>query len=164
MSWKDLVPFKKSRVLVRKNNGHPLDRLRDEMDALFDDFYRGFPMEPLSAHHTTSFNPSIDIAETDKDIKVIAELPGMDDKDIEVNINSDSITIRGEKKEEKKDKGQDYYHVERSYGSFIRTIPLSVEIEGDKAEAHFKKGVLTVKVPKSAKAIESKKKIPISIE
>jgi HSP20 family protein len=88
----------------------------------------------------------------------------MDDKDIEVNLNKDSLTIRGEKKEEKEDKGKDYHHVERSYGSFTRTIPLPVEIEGDKAEAHFKKGVLTVRVPKSARAVEQKKKIAIKAE
>ena len=164
MSWKDLVPFKKSRVLVRKNNGHPLDRLRDEMDALFDDFYRGFTLDPFVPNHSTAFSPSIDLAESDKEIKVIAELPGMDENDIEVNLNKDSLTIRGEKKEETEDKGKDYFHVERSYGSFSRTIPLPAEILSDKAEAHFKKGVLTVKVPKSEKSIESRKKIPIHVD
>ena len=164
MAWKDIVPFKKRSVPVRRENGHPFERLRDEMDALFDDFYKGFSMEPFEGHHARSFSPNIDVAETDKEIKVIAELPGMDDKDIEVNLNRDSLTIRGEKKEEKEDKGKDYYHVERSFGSFIRTIPLPVEIESDKAEAHFKKGVLTVKIPKSAKAIASKKKIAIKAE
>lgn len=164
MAWKDIVPFKKRSVPVRREGGHPFDRLRDEMDALFDDFYKGFSMEPFEGHHTRSFSPSIDVSETDKEIKVAAELPGMDDKDIEVNLNKDSLTIKGEKKEEKEDKGKDYYHVERSYGSFTRTIPLPVEIESDKAEAHFKKGVLTVTVPKSAKAIETKKKIAIKAE
>ena len=164
MTWKDIVPFKKRSVPVKRENGHPFERLRDEMDALFDDFYRGFNVTPFEGHHTRSFSPSIDVSETDKEIKVAAELPGMDDKDIEVNLNKDSLTIKGEKKEEKEDKGKDYYHVERSYGSFTRTIPLPVEIESDKAEAHFKKGVLTVTVPKSAKAIETKKKITIKAE
>lgn len=164
MTWKDIVPFKKRSVPVRRDDGHPFQRLHDEMDALFDNFFKGFSMEPFEGRHAGSFSPNIDVTENDKEIKVSAELPGMDDKDIEVNLNKDSLTIRGEKKEEKEDKGKDYYHVERSYGSFSRTIPLPVEVESDKVEAHFKKGVLTVKIPKSAKAIESKKKIAIKAE
>jgi HSP20 family protein len=88
----------------------------------------------------------------------------MDEKDIEVTLNNNSLTIKGEKKMEKEDKDRDYYRMERSYGSFTRTIPLPSEIETDKAEAYFKKGVLTVKIPKSAKAIEEKKKIKIKTE
>lgn len=164
MTWKDIVPFKKRSVPVRRDDGHPFQRLHDEMDALFDNFFKGFSMEPFEGRHAGSFSPNIDVTENDKEIKVSAELPGMDDKDIEVNLNKDSLTIRGEKKEEKEDKGKDYYHVERSYGSFSRTIPLPVEVESDKVEAHFKKGVLTVKISKSAKAIESKKKIAIKAE
>lgn len=161
MTWKDIVPFKKRRVPVKRESGHPFERLRDEMDSLFDEFYRGFSMEPFYGGEAKPFYPDIDVAETDKEIKISAELPGMDEKDIEVNLNRDSLTIRGEKKEEKEDKGKDYYHMERSYGSFNRTIPLPVEIESEKAEARFKKGILTVTVPKSEKSIESKKKIEI---
>jgi HSP20 family protein len=164
MTWKDMVPFKKKGVPVKRESVHPFDRLRDEMDTLFDDFSRGFDIEPFEGRYGRSFSPHIDVSETDKEIKVSAELPGMDDKDIEVNLNKDSLTIQGEKKEEKEDKGKDYYHVERSYGSFSRTIPLPDEIESDKAEANFKKGVLTVKIPKSTRAIESKKKIEIKAE
>lgn len=164
MTWKDIVPFKKRSVPVRRESGHPFERLHDEMDALFDDFFRGFSMEPFEGRYAGSFSPNIDVAETDKEIKISAELPGMDEKEVEVNLNKDSLTIRGEKKEEKEDKGKDYYHVECSYGSFSRTIPLPAEIESDKAEAHFKKGVLTVKIPKSAKSIESKKKIEIKTD
>jgi len=164
MTWKDIVPFKKRKVPIRRDNEHPFQRLHEEMDSLFDDFFREFSMGPFEERHAGAFSPHIDVAETDKEIKVSAELPGMDDKDIEVNLNKDSLMIRGEKKEEKEDRNKDYYHVERSYGSFTRTIPLPVEIEGDKAEAHFKKGVLTVTVPKSSKAVEQKKKIAITAE
>jgi len=164
MTWRDIVPFKKRSVPVRRDNGHPFQRLHDEMDALFDSFFSNFGMEPFEGRKAISFSPSVDVAETDREIKVIAELPGMDDKDIEVTLNRDSLTIKGEKKEEKEDTRKDYYHVERSYGSFSRTVPLPAEIESDKAEAHFKKGVLTVKVPKSTKAMESIKKIAIRAE
>lgn len=165
MTWRDIVPFKKRSVPVRRESGgHPIERLREEMDALFDDFFGGFSLEPFEGRYAKSFTPNVDVSETDKAIRVSAELPGMDDKDIEVNLQRDSLTIRGEKKEEKEDKGKDYYHIERSYGSFSRTIPLPVDIESDKAEATFKKGVLTVTIPKSAKAVESKKKITIKAE
>ena len=164
MTWKDIVPFKKRDVSLRREGDHPFERLHEEMDALFDDFFKGFSMEPFEGRYGRSFSPKIDVAETDKEIKISAELPGMEDKDIDVSLNKDTITIKGEKKEEKEDKGKDYYHVERSYGSFTRTIPLPVEIESDKAEANFKKGVLTIRIPKSAKAIETKKKIAIKAE
>ncbi len=164
MRLRDIVPFKKRSVPVRRGDGHPVERLHDEMDALFDDFFSGFSMEPFEGRKAGPFSPNIDVSETDKEIKVSAELPGMDDKDIDVSLNRESLTIKGAKKEEKEDRGKDYYHVERSYGSFSRIIPLPVEIESDKAEAHFKNGVLTINVPKSAKAIETKKKITIKAE
>jgi HSP20 family protein len=101
------------------------------------------------------------VSETDKEIKVSAELPGMDDKDIDVSLTRDALTIKGEKKEEKEDKGKDYYKMERSYGSFTRSIPLPVEVDTDKVQATFKKGVLEITLPKTAKAIQETKKIPI---
>ncbi len=121
-------------------------------------------MEPLSGRHRGTFSPSVDITENDREIRVSAELPGMDDRDIDITLGKDSLTIKGEKKEEKEDKGKDYYHLERSYGSFSRTIPLPVETETDKAEAHFKKGVLTINIPKSAKSIGEKKKITVKVD
>lgn len=164
MTWKDIVPFKKGGSHVKKEGGHPIERLRGEMDSLFDDFLRGFSLEPFEGRYARSFSPDVDVSENGREIRVSAELPGMDDREIEVNLNKGYLTIRGEKKEEKEDRGKGYCHVERSYGSFSRTIPLPDEIEGDRAEAHFKKGVLTVRIPKNAKAIESKKKIAIKIE
>lgn len=121
-------------------------------------------MEPLWGDHAASFTPHVDVSENDKEIRISAELPGMNEKDIDITLNHDSLTIKGEKKEEKEDKGKDYYRMERSYGSFFRTIPLHVEVESDKAAASYKKGVLTVKIPKSPKAIEEKKKISVKVE
>ena len=87
-----------------------------------------------------------------------AELPGVEEKDIEVTVTDDWVTIKGEKKEEKEDKNRNYYYMERSYGSFSRVIPLETPIESGKAEASFKNGILDVKIPKnqSAKAKETK--------
>ncbi|MBF0327521.1 MAG: Hsp20/alpha crystallin family protein [Nitrospirae bacterium] len=163
MNIKDLMPFKKKDVPVKREEDNPIALLRRDIDSLFDNFFRGFSMEPLGGNFA-SFSPSVDITETDKEIKVTAELPGMDEKDIDVSLNKDTLTIKGEKKEEKEDKGKNYYRVERSFGSFSRTIPLPVEIETDKIEAKFKKGVLTVNLPKSAKAMAEKKKIAVKMD
>jgi HSP20 family protein len=110
------------------------------------------------------FVPHVDVVDTDKEIKVSAELPGMDDKDIEVTLNADTLTIRGEKKEEKEEKGKDYYRSERSYGSFMRTVPLPLTIETEKVSASFAKGVLTVKLPKTKQALGGTKKVTVKTE
>jgi HSP20 family protein len=164
MAWRDIVPFRKKSIPIRRDTDNPFELLRQEMDALFDNFFRGFDIESFFGRRSRTFSPNIDVVENDKEIKVSAELPGMDEKDIEVSLNKDSLTIKGEKKEEKEEKGRDYYHMERSYGSFSRTIPLPVEVDTDKVEAHFKKGVLTVTLPKTPKAIEEKKTITIKSE
>ncbi len=163
MTFRDIVPFRKKSIPVKREESNPFALLRKEMDELFDNFFQGFDLEPWGGR-LGAFSPDIDIVENDKEIKVKAELPGMDEKDIEVSINEDTLTIRGEKKEEQEDKGKDYYRMERSYGSFTRTIPLPVEVETDKAEAKFKKGVLTVVLPKTAKAVEGTKKIAVKAE
>jgi HSP20 family protein len=163
MTLRDIVPFGRKTRPVRYGGYHPLSLFRKDMDDLFDSFFRGFEIEPYFGESPGAFSPHVDINENDREIKVTAELPGMDNSDIDVSVNKDSLTIKGEKKEEKEDKGKDYYHVERSFGSFSRTIPLPEEVETEKAEAHFKKGVLKIKIPKSKKAIEEKKKINIKV-
>ncbi|MEW6117366.1 MAG: Hsp20/alpha crystallin family protein [Nitrospirota bacterium] len=165
MAFRDLVPrtFGKREVRVKRNGDDPFTMLQREMNDLFDNFFRSFDIAPFGSR-MGEFTPRVDVSETDKEIKVSAELPGMDEKDIEVTLNKDSLTIKGEKKEEKEDKGKDYYRMERSYGSFSRTIPLPLEVETDRAEATFKKGVLTVTLPKTAKAIKETKKIAIKAE
>jgi HSP20 family protein len=161
MTLKALNPFSKKNVPIKRGSTDPLSILKYDIDRLFEDFWRGFDMEPFFDRGATSFSPRVDVTENDREIKVTAELPGMDEDDIEVTLNNDSLVISGEKKEEKEDRGKDYYRFERSYGSFSRTIPLPVEIEADGAEANYRKGVLTVRIPKSKKAIEEKKRIKI---
>jgi len=142
---------------------HPVISLRREMDAMFDNFFRGFGFEPVEGA-LQAFNPKIDITDTGKEIRIYAELPGIDEKDIDVSITKDTLTIRGEKKEESETKEKDYHRIERSYGSFSRTIALPVEIEADKIDAQLKKGVLTITLPKSVKAVEDTKKIQVKVE
>jgi HSP20 family protein len=142
---------------------HPFYSLQREMNSLFDDFFRGFDITPrgFTAEGFGTFSPSIDVKESEKDFMIRAELPGVDEKDVEVTVTNDTVTIKGEKKEEKEDKGENYYYMERSYGSFNRVIPLTEEIESDKAEAGFKNGVLNIKIPKSQKAKAKGTKVPI---
>jgi len=141
----------------------PFYAFRREMDRLFDSFFRGFDIEPFRGSEEF-FNPSVDVIDDEKEIKVTVELPGLDEKDIDLSLTADSLTIKGEKKKEKEEKGKNYHRTERMYGAFSRTIPLPVEIETDKAEASFKKGVLTITLPKSAKALKETKKIPIKAQ
>ncbi len=163
MTFRDLMPFRKKSVPVKREESNPFALLRREMDDLFDNFFQGFEMEPFGGR-LGAFSPDIDVVENEREIKVKAELPGMDEKDIDVSVNEDALIIRGEKKEEQEDKGKDYYRMERSYGSFTRTIPLPAEVETDKVEAKFRKGVLTVVLPKTAKAVEGTKKIAVKAE
>jgi HSP20 family protein len=163
MPKKNLVPSEKKSVPVKREAYNPFALLRQEVNSLFDNFFRGFEIEPFMGR-LGAFSPSVDVKESDNEIKVSAELPGMHDKDIDVSLTKDSLTIKGEKKEEKEDKGKDYYRMERSYGSFSRTIPLPAEIDTDKVKAEFKKGVLTVTLPKTPRAIKETKKISVKAE
>ncbi len=163
MAIRNLVPFGKKDVPVKREDESPFSLLRREMDSLFDNFFRGFDLEPFESR-MGAFSPKVDVTENDKEIKISAELPGLDEKDIDVSLQKDMLTIKGEKKEEKEDKGKDFYRMERSYGSFSRTIPLPAEVETDKVEARFKKGVLSITLPKTAKAVAEKKKIAVKVE
>ena len=105
--------------------------------------------------------PLIDVTESDATIEVTAEIPGVDEKDIDVSLNDDVLTIKGEKKSETKTEEKDYRMVERAYGAFERSIRLPCQVKEDKIDAAFKNGVLTVKLPKSPEAKEKVKKIAV---
>ena len=142
----------------------PFASFQREMNQLVDHFFSGFNLSswaPFERGVARTFTPRVDVAETDREIKVSAELPGMEEKDIDVSLTRDTLTIKGEKMEEKEEKGKDYYRMERSFGSFTRSIPLPVEVDTDKVEATFKKGVLTVTLPKKPEAQGTTRKIDI---
>jgi HSP20 family protein len=152
-----------TQIETRHEWEHPFAAFQREMNRLFENFFGGSDLpswRPLEKRVTT-FTPRVDVSETDKEIRVSAELPGMDEKDIDVSLTRDTLTIRGEKKEEKEEKGKDFYRMERSYGSFSRSVPLPVEVETDKVAASFEKGVLNVTLPKSPKAIQETKKVSV---
>jgi HSP20 family protein len=133
------------------------------MNSLFDDFFRGFDITPRGFFQRglAGFTPTVDVEDNEKEFIIKAELPGVDEKEIEVTVTDDVVTIKGEKKEEKEDKGKNYYYMECSYGSFRRAIPLAAEMESDKAEASFKNGGLNITIPKSQTAKAKATKDPI---
>lgn len=154
MDVKSMVPWKRGKLVERD----PFAVLRREMNALFDDFFPEVD-EPRGA--LAAFAPRVDVKETDAEVRVTAELPGVEEKDVEVSLSGDVLTIKGEKKEEKEEKGEERYRLERSYGSFRRSFSLPCEVNSEKATATYKKGVLTITLPKVA---EAKKKATIAVK
>jgi HSP20 family protein len=138
----------------------PFTSLRRDIERLFEDFSRDFDWGP-PALAGMRMAPRVDVSETDTEIKIEAELPGVDEKDLEIVLSDGRLTIKGEKKQEKEERKKDYHLVERSYGSFARSIALPFEADPDKVKASFAKGVLSVTVPKPPEVKAKEKKIPI---
>lgn len=159
MSFRDLVPWGFGKITPKEKYETPFETLQREVNSLFDNFFKGFDLAGLDSG--ARFTPRVNVTDSDKELTVTVELPGMDEKDIDVSLTKDSLTVKGQKKEEKEEKSKGYYHMERSYGSFSRTIPLPCDIESDKAEAAFKKGVLSITLPKTAEAVKETRKIAI---
>jgi HSP20 family protein len=134
-----------------------LDTLRREMDRLWQGFFGERVWEPFER-----WSPALDLTETKDSLVVKAELPGIDSKDISIDLSGDILTVRGEKKQEKEEKEESYHSVERSYGSFVRSVRLPVKIEEDKIKASYKDGILKIDMPKAEEA--KKKEIKIKVE
>jgi HSP20 family protein len=157
MDLKSLIPVGRNRNVARRD-WSPFDTLQREIDRLFDDFGRGLPAF-RTPNLTPDLTPTLDVTETDKEIEITAELPGLEEKDVEVNVADNVLTIRGEKKAEKEDKSKNYHVTERSYGAFARTLALPDGIDTDAIKASIAKGVLKVTVPKPAPAKQKKVEI-----
>ena len=152
MSLRSLIPIGRERGIARSGLD-PFTTLQREIDRLFDDFTRGWPtMTGAWPTRTPELMPSMDVAETDKEIEITAELPGLAEKDVQVNVADNVLTIKGEKKSEKEEKDKNYRMFERSYGSFSRTLDLPAGINPDTIKASLSNGVLKVTVPKPAAA------------
>lgn len=160
MAVRDLIPRMRSRLPVsRSESVNPLAAFHEEMNRLFDDFWRDFDGVGSSLMPSSGF-PRVEVIETERDVRVEAELPGMEEKDIEVLLHNGTLTIRGERHSESEDKHRRVS--ERYYGQFERRIALPAEVEGDKVTASFQKGVLTVTLPKTARELEDVKHIRIN--
>ncbi len=150
MNLKSPVPV--GREYAATVSSHPLVSLRREVERLFDGFTRGFPALTDFGGNGGKLLPSIDVTETDKEIEITAELPGLEEKDVQINVADNVLTIRGEKKAEKEEKDKNYRLIERSYGSFERSLELPNGVNADAIRANIAKGVLKVTVPKPAPA------------
>ena len=126
-----------------------IERIRREFDRLFEEL---MPKEEIER----VFAPAVDVYETDKEVVIKAELPGVKKENVEVSVRDNSLHIRGEKKEEKEEKTETYHRVERVYGKFERVIPLPVDVKVEEAKAEFKDGILEVRIPKAEGAKEKK--------
>ena len=146
MTLKSLIPVGSERAVTRRASD-PFSALQQEIDRIFEGFSRGF-----SGFPTRDVMPRMDVSETDKEIEVSAELPGLEEKDIQLNFADNVLTIRGEKRNEREEKEKDYHLVERSYGAFTRSIQLPAGVNADDIKAVMSKGVLKVTVPKPTPA------------
>ena len=161
MNLQSIIPWKKEeRSLARgRGDGDPFAQLQRRMNSVFEDFF-GRSSSDLWGDDAGEFLPRVDVSETGKEVRITADLPGLDEKDVEVTVTNNMLTIKGEKKVEKEE--GDYYHSERSYGYFDRTIALPQGIDADNAKAKFKKGVLKVTIPKKPEAQSSRRKIELT--
>ena len=140
---------------------HPFENLHREIDRLFEDFGKGWPRLPIDGKNGV-LDIATDVTESDKDYRVTAEIPGMDEKDVEVTVATGVLTMKGEKKEAYEETKKDFYRSERSYGAFQRSFRLPEDIDPEKIEASLKKGVLTVVLPKTAEAQKKARKVEIT--
>jgi len=144
----------------------PFESLRREIDRLFDDFDGGFWRTPFrvptwNRSMTWPAVPAVDFTDTENAYEITAELPGIDEKNVEVKVVNGVLTIKGEKQEDKEEKKKDYYVHERNFGSFERAFQVPDDVDADKIEASFKKGILAVRLPKKPEAQKAAKKIDI---
>jgi HSP20 family protein len=163
MNMRDLIPWGRSEQAIPsryRDEGDPFMTLHREMNRLFDDVFRGFDMAPLGGMSRMASWPQVEVVENDKDVRISAELPGLEDKDVEVLMGDGVLTIRGEKKSKIEDKERAFS--ERFYGRFERRIPLPWGVEEDKIDASFRNGVLTVTLPKAAESRPEVKRITIN--
>ena len=136
------------------------EKMRGDMDLLWDSFMGGSFRR--RGNEDAMWVPSVDVAETKNEVIVKAELPGMDPKDVDLTLSDGNLVIQGEKKQEKEETDENYQYVERSYGSFVRSVRLPKEVRQDKISASYKNGVLKVVLPKSEEA--KRKEVKIKVE
>ena len=167
MGVRDLIPWgreegNRTPTVFGDGDRDPFLSLHREVNRLFDDVFRSFDTRLPSLGRFSSFGgnwPSVEISDGEKEIRVTAEVPGLEEKDIEVLLDDGVLTLKGEKRSETENKDRQFS--ERFYGIFERRIPIGYEVEDDKVDARFNNGVLTVTLPKTAKAQSQARRIEI---
>ncbi len=168
MHIKDLIPWARqdeaaqSKAVQPGAAGHPMAELQRQMNQVFESFWSRMDRPfGAGAWPFAEQGPRSDVVETEAGVEVTVELPGMEMGDVEVSLADDTLTVKGEKKVERQDEKKGYYVSERSYGSVYRTIPLPTDVDTEKADASFKNGVLTVKIPHPPEAKAKAKRIEV---
>ena len=159
MARNPMIPFRPGGGMFP---GDPFLSLHREMNRLFDDAFRGIGLPAATGSQgqgdvSTFVHASMNVSETDKEIRITAELPGVGAHDIDVSLDDDVLTIRGEKKFERKDDKENFHFVERSYGTFQRSLRLPYAVGSEQVQASFENGVLTVTVPKTGRQERSRR-------
>jgi HSP20 family protein len=165
VDFKALVPWRdKSQPPAPRDDLHdPFFSFRREVDRMFDDFFSGFGRRAVGSPFGSwaSPAPSMDLTESEKEIVVTAEMPGLDNKDFEVTVSGDLLTLKGEKKAEHEERNGDAYYMERRFGSFSRSVRLPFEVQDEKVDARYEKGVLTIHIPKPAEMQRHARRIEV---
>ena len=163
MTIRDLTRWWGHEEPESRTAGHPIASLHREMDRLFEDFFRSGTLAPLwpELKGNGKLIPRVDVSETDNEVQITADMPGMEEKDIEIELRAGALAIKGERKVEEEEKKKEYHRVERAYGVYQRIVPLPCEVDEDKAAASFAKGVLTVRLPKAPSEQEKVRKIAV---
>jgi len=163
MALRELMPWKKKEPTVRRGEENPFYTLQREMNQVLDQFTHGMGLGELAEREERwgGYFPSVNVSETDNEIHITAELPGLDEKDLDVSLSGNNLIIRGEKKSEEEEKGEHYYRKESSFGAFHRSISLPTNVVEDRIEATYKKGVLKIRLPKSPETQKARKKITV---
>lgn len=156
---------KGDRSNSRRDSENSMLAIQNEMNRMFDQFFNDpFTLMPARFGRQPEFYPRVDISESEKEYKVSAEMPGMDEKDIQISLDKGALILSGEKKSETEENEKTFHRIERSYGSFQRVITFDRDLDEDKVSAAFKNGVLTVTLPKAADEIRKNRKIEIKKE
>ncbi len=155
MSLRTLMPWR--RGLVRNPEADPFTALQHEINRAFEGFFDGGDLPGMATAAIAGLNPKLDLSETEQEFHLTVELPGLTEKDVEVELLDEAIKVRGEKKDERKTQEHNFHRTERSFGMFERILPLPKPVNREGVQATFKNGVLNVVLPKAVPAVTSHK-------
>ncbi len=156
MQFKDLIPWgRRETSSATTPEASPMLALQQDLNRVFDEYWNRFTSLAPNGF------PKTDMCDKEDEIEVTMDLPGLDENDIDVSVTEDTLTIKSERRSETEEKRKDFYLHERTYGSFVRTVPLPMGVQTDKAKAEFRKGVLTVTLPKAPGTTSRSKRIQV---